>query len=120
MTLRYMQRCLGCNLPHNGSCPTKVFNDNLSVVQNAQNSAADLSKKHVAISYHVVRETVATGIIDPYRISGEFHISDILIKRIPKPEFMGHYKHIFWQPNFHLLHHNRLDEACDEINAKLS
>ena len=77
MSLRYMLRCLGCNIPYDGSCPTKVFNDNFSVVQNSQNPAADLSKKHVAISFHVVREAVAAGIIEPYWISGGFNMSDI-------------------------------------------
>ena len=46
-----------------------------------------------------------------------FNMSDILTKQISKPEFMGHCKHIFWQPDFHLLHHNRLDEASDEPGA---
>jgi len=45
-SLRYMLRCLGCNIPSDGSCPTKIFGDNLSMIQNAQNPAADLSKKH--------------------------------------------------------------------------
>ena len=64
--LRYMLRCLGCNVPADGSCPTRLFGDNLSVILNSQNPAADISKKHVAISFHVVREAVAAGIIDPY------------------------------------------------------
>ena len=64
-----------------------------------------------------MREAVAAGIIEPYWISGGFNKSDILTKQIPKPEFMGHYKHILWQPDFHLLHHNRLSEKCDEPNA---
>ena len=117
ISLRYMLRCLGCNIPSDKTCPTKIFNDNFSVVQNAQNPAADLSKKHVAISYHVVREAVAAGIIEPYWISGSFNMSDILTKQIPKPEFKGHCDHIFWQPDFHLLNHNRLDQASDEPDA---
>ena len=58
-----MLRCLGCNVPSDGSCPTDVFGDNLSVILNAQNPAANLSKKHVAISFHVVREAVAAAIL---------------------------------------------------------
>ena len=68
MSLRYTLRCLGCNVPEDGSCPTKLFIDNLSVVKNCQNPAADLSKKCVAISYHIVREAVAASIIEPYWI----------------------------------------------------
>ena len=33
----YMLRCLGCNVPSDGSCPTRVFGDNLSVILNANN-----------------------------------------------------------------------------------
>ena len=117
MSLRYMQCCLGCNIPFERSCHTKVFNDNFSVVQNDQNPAADLSKKYMAISFHVAREAVAPGIIEPYWISVEFNMSDILTKQIPKLEFMGLCKHIFWQPDFHLLHHNRISEECDEPYA---
>ena len=110
MSLRYMLRCLGCNVPSDGSCPTKIFNDNLSVVLNAQNPAADLSKKHVAISFHVVREAVAAGIISPYWLKGKWNISDIMTKQIPITEFRNHCKFLFWQPDFHLLEHNRLDD----------
>ena len=110
MSLRYMLRCLGCNIPSDGSCPTKIFNDNLSVVLNAQNPAADLSKKHVAISFHVVREAVAAGIISPYWLKGKWNISDIMTKQIPITEFRTHCKFLFWQPDFHLLEHNRLDD----------
>ena len=59
-------RCLGCNAPSDGSCPTRIFGENLSVILNAQNPAADLSKTHVAIYFHIVREAVAAGIIEPY------------------------------------------------------
>lgn len=66
ISLRHMLCCLGCNVPSDGSCPTKIFSNSFSVIQNCQNPAADLSKKYVAISYHLVREAVAAGIIAPY------------------------------------------------------
>ena len=117
LSLCYMLRCLGCNIPSDKVCPTKIFNDNFSVVQNAQNPAVDVSKKHVAISFHTVRKAVAAGIIAPYWISEGFNMSDILTKQIPKPEFNGHCDHIFWQPDFHLLNHNRLDQTSDKPDA---
>ena len=40
-SLRYMLRCLGCNVPSDGSCPTRMFGDNLSVNLNSQNPAAE-------------------------------------------------------------------------------
>ena len=63
--------CMRCIIPPDRLYYTKICNDNLSVVINAQNFAPDLSKKHVAISFHVVREAIAAGIIPPYWIKGE-------------------------------------------------
>ena len=114
-SLRYMLRCLGCNIPADGSCPTKVFGDNLSVIQNSQNPAADLSKKHVAISFHVVREAIAAGIIEPYWLHGVWNLSDIMTKQIPKSEFVKHCDYIFWRPDFHLYNDNRLSGDYDDI-----
>ena len=109
--LRYMLRCLGCNVPSDGSCPTKIFGDNLSVILNAQNPAADLSKKHVAISFHVVREAVAAGIIEPYWLRGIYNTSDLMTKQIPCPQFREHCDYIYWRPQFHLREKNRLDDS---------
>ena len=108
-SIRYMLRCLGCNIPSDGSCPTKIFGDNLSVIQNSQNPAADLSKKHVAISFHVVREAIAAGVIEPYWLQGEYNQSDILTKQIPRVDFRFHCKFLFWHPDFHLHTNNCLD-----------
>ena len=114
ISLRYMLRCLGCNVPTDGSCPTKIFGDNLSVIQSAANPAADISKKHVAISFHTVREAIAARIVEAYWLQGKYNLSDIMTKQIPKTEFCGHCKYIFWRPDFHLHRNNRLDEDyCD-------
>ena len=64
-SLRYMPRCLG--IPLEG--PSYLYGDNLGVIQNASIPEADLKKKHVAISYHVVRESVATGIWPPFGLT---------------------------------------------------
>ena len=76
MNMRYYLRCLGVNIPFDGSCPTKIFGDNLSVIQSASDPGHDLSKKHVAISFHVVREAIATGIVETYWIKGEQRYND--------------------------------------------
>ena len=110
-SLRYMLRCLGCNIPCDGSSPTRIFGDNLSVILNAQNPAADLSKKHVAISFHVVKEAVAAGIIEPYWLKGKYNTPDIMTKQIPVTEFRIHCDHIYWRPDFHLHSENRLDDS---------
>ena len=41
-------------------------------------------------------------------------MSDILTKKVPKPQLMEQCKHVLWEPNFHLLHHNRLSEDVVE------
>jgi hypothetical protein len=111
MNLRYMLRCLGVNL---GGKPTDLFGDNLSVIQNSQNPAADLSKKHVAISFHVCREAIAAGIITLYWLKGKYNLSDIMTKQIPKSEFVTHTDFIFWRPDFHIHSKNKFDENYDE------
>ena len=106
ISLRYMLRCLGCNVPADGSCPTKIFGDNLAVIQNASNPSADLSKKHVAISFHTVREVIAARIVEAYWLQGKYNLSDIMTKQIPATEFSQHCDYIFWRPNFHIRTNN--------------
>ena len=86
-----------------------MFGYNHSVILNYQNPAADLSKKHIAISFHVVREAIAAGVVEPYWLKGEYNASDILTKKIPRVEFRLHCKFLFWHPDFHLQLNNRLD-----------
>ena len=73
-------RCLRCNVPSDGSCPTRTFGDNLSVILNVQNPAVDLSKKYVAISFHVVREAVDSVIVVPCWFKEKWNTSDQYIK----------------------------------------
>jgi hypothetical protein len=111
--LRYMIRCLGYNIPADGSYHTRLLDHNLSVILNSQNPAADLSKKYVAISYHVVRVAVAASIIDPYWLKGKYNISVLMTKQIPTSEFKIHYDYIYWRPGFHIHSNNRLDESLN-------
>ena len=46
-----------------------VMGDNLGVIQNATIKESLLKKKHVAISYHQVREAATADIIFPVKIS---------------------------------------------------
>ena len=57
--LRYMLQCLGVPVTQ----PSNLFGDNLGVIQNASNVDAELKKKHVSISFHVVREAIAARIM---------------------------------------------------------
>ena len=39
-----------------------------------------MKKKHVAISYHKVREAAACGIVHPVKIDGRYNFADVLTK----------------------------------------
>ena len=80
ISLRYMLQCLGVPIPNDGSSPTRIFGDNLSVIQNARNPHSCLSKKHVALSFHCVREGIAAGVTSPFWFKGKFKQSDIITK----------------------------------------
>ena len=108
IALHYMLRCLGCNLPAEGNHPTYIFGDNMGVIQSALNPQADLLKKHIADSFHIVPEAIVACIIKAYWLPGEHNMSDILTKQIPFPEFIKHCKHIFWSAQFHILTHEIL------------
>ena len=79
-SLHHMMRYLGCNVSSNRSCPTRIFGDNLSIILNAKNPAADLTKKHVAIAFHILREAIVAGIIEPCWLKGTFTMSNIMTK----------------------------------------
>jgi hypothetical protein len=63
MAIRYMLRCLGVQV----SVPSYVMGDNLGVIQNATIKESLLKKKHVAISYHRVREAQLHTLYSPSR-----------------------------------------------------
>ena len=43
--------------------PSIIFCDNAGVVKNTSIPSSTLSKKHVSVNYHAIREAVAAGII---------------------------------------------------------
>ena len=83
ISLRFMLRCLGCNV--DGS--TKLFGDNLSTITSASSPDAELKKKHVAISYHMVREAVAAKIVLPIHVNSADNFADILTKALGREAF---------------------------------
>ena len=93
-----MLRCLGIPIAADGSQPTRIFGDNLSVILNSTVADAEIKKKHVSISFHVVREAIAAGIITPYWVDGNYNMSDIMTKQIASTPFHFHTKCIFWNP----------------------
>jgi hypothetical protein len=74
--LRTMLRCLGVSVDDT-SC---MFGDNGSVVTSSTIPDSQLGCHHLALSYHCVREAVASGMVKFYHIPGEINPSDLLSK----------------------------------------
>ena len=72
LTLRY----LGVNIREK----TYMFGDNKTVVDSSSRPHARLHKRHTALSFHRVREAIASKILDFYHISGQINPADILSK----------------------------------------
>ena len=80
------------------------------MILSASNPGHDLSKKHVTISFHVVSEAIAAGIVEPYWLKGENNMSNIMTKQILRDEYLRHLKFLYWNPNWHLRTHNCLGQ----------
>jgi hypothetical protein len=83
IAVRYMLRCLGVKVEF----ASYMFGDNLGVVQIATIKDSLLKKKHVAISYHRVREAAAAGIVHPMKIDSKDNYADLLTKSLPEKVF---------------------------------
>ncbi len=92
--LRYKLRMFG--LPIDG--PTNMYCDNGSIVTNCTKPESTLKKKHNAIAYHKVRESVAQGTICIAKENGETNLADVLTKPLPGPRLKDLTQHIlYWQ-----------------------
>ena len=60
--MRYILHCFGLPVPVDK--PTKMFDDNKGVADSVNIPQSELKKKHIAISYHFVKEAIAAKIID--------------------------------------------------------
>lgn len=78
--IRYKLRMFG--IPIMG--PTNVFCDNKSVVTNVSNPESTLTKKHNAVAYHKVRESVAMESIRVAHERGKSNCSDVFTKFLPE------------------------------------
>ena len=75
--------------------PADVFCDNNSVVQSSTIPASVLKKKHNAVSFHMVRETIA-GAMRVSHESTDSNLADLLSKTLPGPRH-----HLL---SYHILH----------------
>ena len=57
-----------------------MFGDNRSVVDNATVPQSRLNKRHTALSFHRVREAIASKMVVFNHLSGESNPADILSK----------------------------------------
>ena len=71
-TLRYL------GVPIDG--PSYLFGDNGSVVTSSTIPDSQLGKRHHALSYHYVREAIASEMLAFYHIPGEINPADVLSK----------------------------------------
>jgi len=60
--------------------PAYIFGDNKSVVNGASIPECKISKKHLGICYHAVREASAQGVWRVGFIKGKYNIADSLTK----------------------------------------
>ena len=74
--LRLALRYLG--VPIHGE--TYLFGDNESVVTSGSIPHSQLSKRHHGLSYHYVREAVASVMVSFHHLSGEWNPADVLSK----------------------------------------
>jgi Reverse transcriptase (RNA-dependent DNA polymerase) len=83
LDIRYTLRMMG--IPLDG--PSWLFGDNQSVITSSTIPHSTLNKRHNALSYHRVREAIASGVIYFIHISGTNNPSDILTKFLPYHKF---------------------------------
>jgi len=91
-TMRYMLRSLGIRVEK----PTRLYGDNLGVIQNATMPEGTLKKKHVALSYHFVREAVAVNVVSAFKVPGKDNFADVMTKPLERDGFMHHTCGILW------------------------
>ena len=80
---RYMLRMMGVNMEDSAL----LLGDNKSVVLNTTMPSSVLKKKHCAVSYHRIREAVASGIVRFSHIDSVDNYSDILTKPLSAAVF---------------------------------
>ena len=91
--LRWILRCLG--VPILGA--SYMFGDNESVVKNSTVPHSQLGKRHIALSYHRVREAIAAKILKFYHIDRKKNPADVLSKHCGHQDAWPHLKPLlFW------------------------
>ena len=107
MTLRYL------GVPINQK--TYMFGDNKTVVDSSITPHAKLHKRHTALSFHRVREAIASKIIIFEHINGRLNPSDIVSKHWGYQQVKTMLKTLlFYEGNTYDLIDNREDQTNGE------
>ena len=62
--------------------PTRMYGDNRGVIDSVSIPQSELKKRHIAISYHYVREVIAAKIIDVTWVKSHENYADLLTKAL--------------------------------------
>ena len=76
--------------------PADLMCDNVGVVKNTSIPESTLSKRHNSINYHVIRESVAAGILRVGKENSESNLSDAFTKILPYPRRQYLFSRIVW------------------------
>mgnify|MGYP000615415131 FL=1 len=107
MTLRYL------GVPINQK--TYMFGDNKTVVDSSITPHAKLHKRHTALSFHRVREAIASKIIIFEHINGHLNPADIVSKHWGYQQVKTMLKTLlFYEGNTYDLIDNREDQTNGE------
>jgi hypothetical protein len=75
-----------------------MFGDNKSVVDSSMQLHAKLHNRHTMLSFHRVREAIASGIVGFFCIPGDINPADILSKHWGYSQIREHLKSpLFWK-----------------------
>ena len=98
MEIRYMLRALG--VPVKGR--SYLFADNMSMITSSTIPSSWLKKRHNMLSYHRVREAIASGVVHLIHIPGTENPADVLTKSLVHPTLYALTKpYIFYTKDKH-------------------
>lgn len=85
----WIKRILG-ELRHNITMPIRIYCDNISAINMAENPIQHDKSKHVEIDRHFIREKIENNIIRLEHISTKHQVADIFTKPVSTQIFLTH------------------------------
>ena len=96
IAIRYTLRSFGMKVEK----PTRVKCDNESVVKSSTLADSVLKKRHVAIAYHMARESQAAGIIQIQSVCSANNLAGIFTKNLNNQPFHNLTKSIMYSHTY--------------------